>query len=102
MLRTVFAKLASLVIPELPLFRLTPQFQFAGSPVERERWFRKKGVLWFNGYPGVPKLPLVQRRRLSASSLNPVASFTPECEDEGREEEEVSAEDPEPLCRMEH
>lgn len=69
------------------------KMQVAGktAPTHRQ-WHRNKQVLWFNGYPGLPKLPLVQRRRATPSSLNPVVSPTPKAG-----EEEV--ENPEPLCR---
>ena len=70
-----------------PILAVAVVRQSSGMDVFRERWFRKPGVLWFNGYPGVPKLPLVQRRRAAPSSLNPVAPFTPE-DDEIVEEDE--------------
>jgi len=60
-------------------------------------WKPKKPVIWFNGFPGSPKLPLVQRPRPAASSSNPVASVEPK-EEEGEEE----VEDPEPVCRKQY
>lgn len=91
MLRIIGVVLRSLVPVEVPYI---PTFQFAGYPVDRSHWFRKKGVLWFNGFPGVPKLPLVQRRPRPAASgsSNPVAPFTPE------DQEDLELEEIESLC----
>lgn len=92
MLRVVSVVLRFLFPMAQPYMQMRPAFRFAGQPSDHRHWFRKKGVLWFNGFPGWPKLPLVQRRRASPSSLNPVAPSQPE-EEEGEELEE----DPEPL-----
>lgn len=92
MLRVVGAVLRYLFPIDRPLVQMNPAIQFAGGTSSHRHWFRKKEVMWFNGFPGWPKLPLVQRRRASPSSSAPVASSQPE-EDEGEELDE----DPEPL-----
>lgn len=92
MLRTIGVALAFLFPVEPAAIQMSPAYQFAGEPVDRPRWFRKKSVLWFNGFPGWPKLPLVQRLRASPFALNPVVSSQPE-EEEGEELDD----DPEPL-----
>lgn len=91
MFKAIGAVLRYLVLVEMPAIQVP---QFAGYPVDRSHWFRKKGVLWFNGFPGVPKLPLVQRRPRPAASgsLNPVAPFTPE------DQEDMELEETESLC----
>lgn len=92
MLKTIGVALAFLFPVEPAVIQMSPAYQFAGVPTDRPRWFRKKSVLWFNGFPGWPKLPLVQRLRASPSSSNPVASSQPE-EEDGEDQED----DPEPL-----
>lgn len=80
-------------MPYITLLLLTIlglHFRYQLEPSVQVIRLRDQRVMWFPGYPGVPKLPLVQRRRASPSSLNPVASFTPEDE----EQEEESEEDP--------
>ncbi len=92
MLKVVGAVLSALTITLVPF----PQPVFAtvssGQTPTHRQWFRKKGALWFNGFPGWPKLPLVQRLRASPFALDPVASSQPE-----EEESEEPEEDPEPL-----
>lgn len=73
------------------------EMQFAGTAQTHRQWFRKKPVQWFNGFPGWPKLPLVQHLRAAPFGLDPVASSQPEGEDE-----KEAGEDPEPLCRKSH
>lgn len=92
MLGRVSVFLIDLSLVDLAWLPMKPAMQFAGRTPDRQHWFRKKGVLWFNGFPGWPKLPLVQRLRASPSALNPVVSSQPEEEDEA----ELS-DDPEPL-----
>lgn len=92
-----FRVLFPVVLVPIPL---AARSQFAGERIstQRERWkgwHKKDEVLWFNGYPGSLKLPLVQRLRASPFVLNPEAPFEPE---KGVEE----GEDPEPLCRNKH
>jgi hypothetical protein len=93
MLRVVDAVLRFLIPATMPLVQLTPSSQLSGQTPQHRSWFRKEPVIWFNGFPGWPKLPLVQRLRASPSASAPVASSQPE---EGEEEE--TTEDPEPLC----
>jgi hypothetical protein len=83
------------VIPPEPFIAV--RRQTSGQTQREQKWTPSIEVIWFNGFPGLPKLPLVQRRKPAASSLNPVASDAPEIE-EGVEE----GEDPEPLCRKSH
>lgn len=98
MLRVVDAVLRFLFPVSRPLVQMSPAIQFSGGPPQHRYWFRKKQVLWFNGFPGWPKLPLVQRLRASPSASNPVAPSAPEVS----EDEEECQEDPEPLCRKAH
>jgi hypothetical protein len=72
------------------------KMQFAGRAPTHRQWHRTKQVQWFNGFPGWPKLPLVQHLRASPSGLDPVVPSQPE------EEDEEAGEDPEPLCRNQH
>ena len=88
MFRLLGTILHSLFPVEQPALAVIPVRQLSGTEVYRDRWFRKPGVIWFNGYPGVPKLPLVQRRRAAPSSLNPVAPITPESETEDEDEDD--------------
>lgn len=92
MLKVVGVILSALSATLVPF----PQPVFAGHssgqvPTHRQ-WFRKKEVMWFNGFPGWPKLPLVQRLRASPSASAPVVSSQPD-----EEESEEPEEDPEPL-----
>lgn len=66
----------------------TGKKQNAGPIPTHRQSHRTKNVIWFHGFPGWPKLPLVQRLRASPSDLNPVVSAQPE---------EKAEEDQEPL-----
>lgn len=92
MIQAVRVFLSFLFPVTAPVVQMSPAIQFAGRAPDRQHWFRKKGVLWFNGSPGWPKLPLVQRLRASPFALNPVVSSQPE-----EEEEEELSDDPESL-----
>lgn len=62
--------------------------QFAGPAPTHRQWHRKKQVLWFNGFPGWSKLPLVQNLRATPFGSNPVASSQPNGEEKDETEED--------------
>jgi hypothetical protein len=89
MLKDVGVFVTALTLSLIPFSRLVPATVNSGQTQATHRhWFRKKNVLWFNGYPGWPKLPLVQRLRASPSDLDPVVPSQPEEEEEGEDSDE--------------
>jgi hypothetical protein len=95
---TVVDKVLSFLFPVMTMrHAYLRDAQFAGGAPTYRQWHRTKQVQWFNGFPGWPKLPLVQHLRASPFGLDPVASSQPD-----GEEKEEAGEDPEPLCRNCH